>query len=398
MLLFLDNPFSAFPRAAQHAVVRRRPGILTGKIPDSRAHRAPSGNAGGEGFRASLGRRMLFRIVVCAVVVLAALPARAQPGVPGEFYEGKTITLVTSTGVGGTYDVIARLIARHMPRHIPGNPAMIVQNMPGGGNVLATNYMFAIAPKDGTTIATIHNAMPLHQVLDGQGVRYDARKFNWLGSTGPENEVILVWHSAGIKTLQDLMSREVILGGTGAGSGIVIIPTVMNNLLGTRFKIVTGYKSSEDVNLALQRGEVEARAFSWGSITAQRPDWIAEKKIVVLAQAGAHREKDLPDVPLLSELSTTEEQRQILQLISSAPGLGHPFIAPPGVTADRVATLRNAFDSTMKDKAFLADADKLMIEIDPVSAEEVARIVADTIDAPPEVIGKAKAAMATPAR
>jgi tripartite-type tricarboxylate transporter receptor subunit TctC len=187
-------------------------------------------------------------------LVLAALQCRlAAAQTPAEFYKGKTISLITSTGVGGAYDVVARLVARYMPRYIPGNPTIIVQNMPGGGNVLATNYMFNLAPKDGTAIATIHSAMPLQQVLDAGGVRYDADQFNWLGSTGAQNEVVLVWHTAGIKTLQEATERPIILGGTGAGAGIVILPTVMNNLLGTKFKIVTGYRSSEDVNLGLRR-------------------------------------------------------------------------------------------------------------------------------------------------
>src|ERR1700691_6107034 len=173
-----------------------------------------------------------------ALAVLQCRPATAQT--PAEFYKGKTITLITSTGVGGTYDVVARLVARYMPHYIPGNPTMIVQNMPGGGNVIATNYMYNIAPKDGTAIATIHSAMPLQQALDAGGVRYDSDQFNWLGSTGSQNEVILVWHSAGIKTLEQVAEKEIILGGTGSGAGIVLLPVLVNNLLGTKFKIVTG--------------------------------------------------------------------------------------------------------------------------------------------------------------
>jgi len=336
---------------------------------------------------------MIRCIVFGAVAVLTAFSARADP-----YFHGKTIAVVTSTGAGGTYDVTARLIARHMPRYIPGNPTMIVQNMPGGGNVLATNFMYAVAPRDGTTIASIHNAIPLHQVLDGRGVRYDAAKFNWLGSTGPETEVIIVWHTAGVGRIDQAKEKELILGGTGAGSGLVIIPTAMNNLLGTKFKMVMGYKSSEDINLALQRGEVQARAFSLVSITSQRADWIKEKKISFLVQVGAKRDKDLPDVPLLTELAASDEQREILKLISSAPGLGRPYIAPPGVPADRLAILRNAFDATLKDKAFLAEAEKLQMDIDPMRADETARIVGDVINAPPDLVAKAKAAMGSPDR
>jgi len=324
----------------------------------------------------------MIRCIVAAVfALLVALPAYAQ-----SFYEGKTITIVTSTGVGGTYDVTARLISRHMPRFIPGKPNMVVQNMPGGGNVLATNFMYTIAPKDGTSIATVHNAMPLHQVLGGQGVRFDAAKFEWLGSSGAENEVILVWHTTGIRTLDEVKKREVILGGTGAGSGIVIIPRLMNALLGTRFKIVTGYKSSEDVNLALQRGEIEARAFSLISITAQRGEWLRDKKITILAQVGAKRAHEIPDIPLVTELARSEDDRQIFKLMSSAPGLGRPYLTPPGVPADRLAILRSAFEATMKDKTFLAEAEKLQIDIDPIAAADITQLVLDTVNAPAAIV------------
>ncbi len=239
--------------------------------------------------------RLLVRMALCAI--LASSITQVRESAAADFYKGKAISLVTSTGVGGTYDVVARLIARYMPRYIPGTPTTIVQNMPGGANVLATNYMYNIAPKDGTVIATIHSAMPLHQVLDPTGVHYDARMFGWLGSAGPQNEAILVWRTTGIETIAQATQREIILGGTGAGSGIVIIPAVMNSLLGTKFKIVTGYRTSEDVNLGMERGEIQARAFSISSIASQHPDWLSEHKVTVLAQAGARRDKLLPDVP-----------------------------------------------------------------------------------------------------
>jgi tripartite-type tricarboxylate transporter receptor subunit TctC len=335
----------------------------------------------------------LARILGCALLLSAGSPAAAETAAAAGFYKGKTITLITSTGVGGTYDVVARLVARYMPRYIPGNPTMIVQNMPGGGNVLATNYMFNIAPKDGTAIATIHSAMPLQQVLDAGGVRYDADKFNWLGSTGPQNEVILVWHTAGVKTIEQATEKEVILGGTGAGAGIVILPMVVNNLLGTKFKIVTGYRTSEDVNLGLERGEVQARAFGIDSITSQHPDWFTQHKVAFLCQSGAKRDKRLPDVPLVTELAKNDEQRRIFKLISSAPALGQPYVAPPGVPADRLTALRDAFAATLKDKGFLADAERISFSIDAMSADEVAQIVHETTHAPPDIIAKAKAAI-----
>ena len=327
-----------------------------------------------------------------AATPLAAL-AEQHSSSAADYDKGKTITLITSTGPGGTYDLVARLIARHMPRYIPGHPAMIVENMPGGGNVLATNYMFNIAPQDGTAIATIHSAMPLHQVLDPAGVRYDADKFGWLGSTGPQNEVVFVWHSVGITTLQDATRRQIVLGGTGVGSTLVILPTVMNNLLGTRFRIVTGYRTSEEVNIGMERGEVQARAFSIDSIVSQHPDWIADHKIVFLVQAGAKRAKAIPDVPLLTELAGTEDQRKIFKLISSAPALGQPYVAPPGVPAQRLAILRQAFTATLIDPAFLADAKKIRFAVEPMSAADVTQIVYDTVHAPADIVAKAKAAM-----
>ncbi len=327
------------------------------------------------------------------VLALAAASAGAQTAGEAEFYQGKTITLITSTGVGGTYDVVARLIARHMPRHIPGDPTIIVQNMPGGGNVLATNYMYNIAPRDGTAIASVHSAIPLQQVLDPRGVHYDADKFNWLGSTGSQNEAILVWHNAGIKTIAQATRKQVVLGGTGARAGITLLPMAVNHLLGTKFKIVAGYRTSEDVNLAMERGEIQARAFSIGSIESQHPDWISAHEVVLLAQSGAKRDKSIPDVPLLTELATSDEQRQIFKLIASAPALGQPYLAPPGVAADRLAVLRAAFAATLKDPAFLADAAKIHFAIEPMSGDEVAKIVDETVHAPSDIIAEAKRAM-----
>jgi tripartite-type tricarboxylate transporter receptor subunit TctC len=258
--------------------------------------------------------------------------------------------------------------------------------------------MYNIAPRDGTALATVHSAMPVHQVLNGQGVRFDADKFSWLGSTGPQNEMIIVWHTAGIRTLEQAKQKEVILGGTGVGSGIVIIPMIMNSLLGTKFKIVTGYRTSEDINIGMQRGEVEARAFSIGSIAAQHPDWITEKKVDFLAQVGTRRDKLFPDVPLLTEFAKLEEQRGIFRLVSMTPALGQPYLAPPGVPPERLAILRKAFDATLRDKAFLADASKVRFDIDPMGAAEVTQIVHETVAAPPDLIAKARAAMGLPDR
>ncbi len=333
-------------------------------------------------------------IVPAALAAVLALPFSGTARAEDPFYKGKTVTVVTSTGAGGQYDTIARAISRHMKRHLVGNPTMIVQNMPGGGNVLATNFMFNIAPKDGTTIATLHNAMPLHQVLDGRGVRFDARKFSWLGSTGAENSGVFAWHTAGVKTVEDVMKKEITLGGTGAGSGIVIFPTVMNNLLGTKFKIVIGYKSSSEINVAMERGEIQSRAFGLSSVFAEYKDrWVTPKKIVFLAQVGLKRDKLLPDVPTLVELAKNPRDREIMKLIAAPTALGKPYTAPPGLPADRLKTLRDGFAATLRDKTFLAEMAKLSIDIEPMTAEETIQIVNDTVNAAPEIVAEAKKVM-----
>ena len=324
---------------------------------------------------------------------ISAEDARAQHGADDGFYKGRTVTIITSTGSGGGYDLVARLVARYMPKHLPGAPNMIVQNMPGGGNVVATNYMYEIAPKDGTAIAVINNAVPLNQVLDGRNVRFDASKFNWIGSTGGRNEAVFILSSAGISSVAELKQKEAILGGTGPGSSIVIFPAAMNSVLGTRFRIVTGYKSSTEVFLAMERGEVVARSGTLPSLQSGYPHWLAEKKIQFLAQVGLKRDRELPDVPLLTELAETDQQRRVLALISSPPALGQPYLAPPGVSIERVSMLRTAFSKTMADAEFVAYAAKGSIDITPLSGEDVARIVHDVVNADPDIIKRAREAL-----
>src|SRR5260370_34564924 len=261
-------------------------------------------------------------MLFCAIGSALCLPS-ARAETIESFYKGKTVTIVASTGVGGVCDLTARTVAKYMPKYIPGKPTMIVRNMPGGGHVLATNFMFSQAAKDGTFIAIVSNGMPLHQVLDGRGVRYDALKFNWLGSAGLSNLMTVAWHTSGVKTVDDVMTRELITAATGTGSNGFIYANAMNVVLGTRFKIVLGYKTSPEADLAMERGEAAARAgFSLSAIRQEHPDWITDKKVAVLVQVGAEREQDFADVPLMHELAKTAEQRRILALISSPVSLG----------------------------------------------------------------------------
>ena len=331
-------------------------------------------------------------LATAAAVIAGAASAQAQT--VEEFFKGKTITIVTSTGPGGAYDLAARTISRYMPKYLPGAPQFVIKNMPGGGHVLATNYMFTQAPKDGTVIATVSNGIPTHQVLDGKGVRFDARKFQWIGSTGISNLLTVAWAQSGVKTIEDVMKREIITGATGTGSGTYMYPSVMNSVLGTKFKIVLGYTSSQEVDLAMERGEVVARSgASYRGFLAERPEWIKQAKLSILTQVGAQREADLPDVPLMDELGKTPEQRALLKLVSSPVAMGRPYLTAPEVPADRVAALRRAFDAVMQDQEFLAEAKKLELDLNPISGERIAQIVSETIDAPSDVLAKAKEAL-----
>ena len=309
------------------------------------------------------------------------------------FYKGKSLTIVTSTGAGGGYDLVARLIARHLPKAVPGIAGIVVQNMPGGGNLRAANYMFEIAPKDGTVIGVVENAIPLKQVLEPTNVRFDVTKFNRIGSTGGHNEVIMALGSAGVRSVEDLKTREVVLGGTGPGSSIVVYPAAMNSVLSTRFKIVTGYTSSSEIYLAMDRGEVVARSGTVPSINIWHPGWVAQGKIKVLAQVGLKRDPQMPDIPLISELADTPEQRDVLSLISSPAALGQPYYAPPGVPAERIALLRAAFMDTLRDPDLLAEAAKIQAEIEPMSGELLTQIILSVIGAPSNIVEKARAAI-----
>jgi tripartite-type tricarboxylate transporter receptor subunit TctC len=336
-------------------------------------------------------------VAVCALAAaLSGPPARAES--IESFYKGKTLTIVVSTGVGGVFDLTARTVAKYIPKYIPGAPTVIVKNMPGGGHVLATNFMFNQAARDGTFIGLVINSMPLHQVLDGRGVRFDTTKFNWLGSAGLSNLMTVAWQSAGVKTIDDVMTRELVTAATGTGSNGFIYPNAMNVVLGTKFKIVLGYKSSPEADLAMVRGEAQARAgFSLSAIQQEHPDWIADKKVAFLVQVGAEREPDFPGVPLMHELAKTPDQARVLALISSPVSLGRPFFTTPDTPPERVAALRQAYEATMRDADFLAEARQLNLDIKPMGGERVTEIVAETVNVPAELIGKAKAVLDVPA-
>jgi tripartite-type tricarboxylate transporter receptor subunit TctC len=337
--------------------------------------------------------RMRAAAAACMIAAIAAHPARAQT--PAEFFAGKTVTLICSAAAGGAVDLNARQVAKHIARFIPGNPTVVVRNMPGGGHLLATNFLYNQAPKDGTHIGTFINMMPLHQVTGGQGVHFDTAKFNWLGSTGVSNLTIMVWHTAGVKTIEDVKKREVLLGATGVGSGSYLYGYALNQILGTRFKMVTGYKGIADIDLATERGEVQGRSgASLSGLLKEHPEWLKSGKMFPLVQIGTQRDKLYPDVPLLQELEATPEQREILKVIASPVMIGRPYVAPPGVPADRVEALRKAFWTAMQDAEFHKEAAALSLELNPVDGPTLAKIVQDTLNTPADLLAKVKPLLA----
>jgi tripartite-type tricarboxylate transporter receptor subunit TctC len=301
--------------------------------------------------------------LAAAALLLAAPASQAE-----DFYKGKTLNLIISTGVGGSNNLNARLLLRHMVKHIPGNPDFVAKNMPGGGHVRAANYLYNVAPKDGTYIGALVRFYVLHQALGGKSVRYDARKYNYLGSTGHSNVTVQAWKTSGVTSIQQVMEKELIVGGTGTGSGTVIFPNVLNTLAGTKFRIVSGYKSGHAIDLAMERGEVQGRlGNTFESIRAVHPDWLKNGTVNILLQIGLEKEEDYPNIPLALDLVKDPQKKKVMALYSGVIAVGSPIFTNNGVPKAQVDALRAAFDATMKDKAYLAEAAKVRFEIRPTS-------------------------------
>ncbi len=328
-------------------------------------------------------------LMVTALVCGAASVADAQG--PADFYKGKTVDLMIGYSVRGGYDVYARLIARHLGKHIPGNPIVTPKNMDGAGSLRLANWLYNVAPKDGLVFGTIGRGTGFDPLLGSKTAQFEGPKFNWIGSANDEVSVCVVWNGrTKITKFEDLLTTELTVGGTGAAADTDQFPRIINGVLGTKMKIVTGYPGGNDVNLALERGEVDGRCgWSWSSVESTRKSWVTDKKITILMQLSLKKHPDLPDIPLITDLAKTDEQRQILKLIFARQPLGRPFLAPPGVPQDRVTALRKAFMDTMKDKEFLAEANKAQLEITPVEGDAVQKLVAEIYQTPPAVVKKA---------
>ena len=337
---------------------------------------------------------MRINAIARAAAMLALMPAAIVAAqTSADFYKGRNIEMYIGYSVGGAYDLYARVISRHMGKDIPGSPTFVPKNMEGAGSLRLANWLYRVAPKDGTAIGTIGRGIAFDPLLVGKGDQFDATKFNWLGSANNEVSVCVAMQGSGITKFEDLYTKELTVGGTGSSADTDQFPRVLNNVLGTNFKIVAGYPGGNDVVLAMERGEVKGRCgWSWSSVKSTHKSWIEEKKMVVLAQLSLNKHPELPDVPLVMDLAKNDEQRAILKLVFARQVMGRPYLAPPELPADRVALLRKAFSDTMKDKDFLTDAEKSQLEINPVSGEEVEKLVKEVYATPADIIAKAKAA------
>jgi len=317
------------------------------------------------------------------LAALAATPAAAQ-----------NVNLVVGFSPGASYDIYMRTLARHLGKHLPGNPTVVPQNMAGAGSLRAANFLFNAAPKDGTTIGMFARGLAMQPLLDSSGVQYDARKFNWIGSLTSDVSMVLSWHTSPFKSLEDARAQEMIVAGTGSGADSVIFPYILNGVLNTKFKVVTGYPGANDFLLAVERGEADGTAgVSWSSISSGKADWISGKKINLLVQLGMKKHPDMGTTPLVMEYAKTDFERSVLELIFARQDMAYPVVAPPGVPAERVAMLRRAFAAVMKDPEYLADARKQQLDTDFMRGEDIAKLVERIYASPAAVVARARTAL-----
>jgi tripartite-type tricarboxylate transporter receptor subunit TctC len=335
---------------------------------------------------------VMIAMAIATVGVFAVSSGVFAQGV-GDFYKGRDIDLYIGYSVGGAYDLYARVIGRHLGAHIVGNPTPVPKNFEGAGSLRLANFLYRVAPQDGSAIGTIGRGIAFDPLLIGQGDAFDAQKFSWIGSANNEVSVCVARSDSGIAKFEDLFTKELTVGGTGTSADTDQFPRVLNHVLGTHFKIVEGYPGGNDVMLAMERGEVQGRCgWSWSSVKSTHKSWIDDNSMTVLVQLSLSKHPELPDVPLVMDFAKTDKQRQILKMVFARNVMGRPYLAPPNLPADRLAVLRDAFMATMVDKDFLAEADKTQLEINPVSGADVDALVKDVYATPTDVVAEAKAA------
>ena len=320
---------------------------------------------------------------------LGAASARADA--ISNFYQGRTITIVVCTSAGGDYDSRTRLVARTLGKYIPGNPNVVVQNMPGGGGIVAANYVYNVAPQDGTYLGAIQQQTSMAQMFGLKGVNYDIGKFSYIGNTSTSPTVLVAWYKSEVETLGDAQQKQLIVGATGAGSGSVQVPHMLDAILGTKFKVVAGYPGGNEINLAMEKGEVGGRLTqNWAGWKSERPDWVAGGKLNILAQAGQNPSPDLPKTPLISSFARSEEGKAVIDFFFSNDGVGRVIAAGPAVPNDRIAALQKAFISAVSDPMFRADAARQRTQIDAMSGAEVAKRMRRVLATPRSIIDAAR--------
>lgn len=335
-----------------------------------------------------------YRYAFAAGLLAAGLVVQSGTAPAEDYFAGKTITINVGLPPGGGYDLYARLLAQFWGRHIPGHPNIIVQNRPGAGSVRAANYVYDVASKDGTQLALTLNVTPIFQVLGVSGVKYDVRKMNWIGNMVNLPGLMVVWHTAPAKTMAEVRKKQLIVGTTGGKQGeAYIYAKMMKAFTGSKLKIIGGYQGSQALNPALERGEIQGRALSWNSLMISKPDWIRKKLVLPLVQVALKKDPHLPNVPLLVDFATSKDARKVLELISSTATFSRAVWGPPGMDPKIVAMLRKAFDDTMKDPAYIADATKRKFEVSPDSGAEVQAVADKMLSLPPHVVKIAREAM-----
>jgi len=338
-------------------------------------------------------------LVVCLGVMPAiVMPAMAQT--PGQFYTGKQINFIIGYPAGSGYDIYGRLLASHLGGHIPGQPTIVPQNMPAAGSLGATNYIYTRAPRDGTVIGAINRSVPLAPLLQtvaAGSINFDPLKFTWLGSMSKEFTIGFVWSASGVNSFDDLRKHEVTTGTAAVTADGFVFPNMMNRMLGTKLKIILGYPGTKEVYLAVERGELDGYfGGTLSSLLGSYPGWITDGKIKILVQIALEKAPQLPDVPLLSDFVRSDAERQALKLVLSPQLMGRPYLAPPDLPEDRAQALRAAFDATMKDPSFLADASKLSVDVSPMSGAEIVQLLKDIYATPQDVVALARDALKTP--
>jgi tripartite-type tricarboxylate transporter receptor subunit TctC len=345
-----------------------------------------------------MNRARSLRLAAAVGAALGAAPLAPAPAMsgaaptPAEFYNGRTINLIIGYAPGGGYDLYGRVLAQHMSRHIPGNPKIIPQNMPGAGSLKAATYVFSVGRKDGTVIGTFARNMAISQLVGH--ANFDTRQFSWIGSITRDTSLCVSWHTSPIKTWDDVMAKQFTVGGEGADADPDIFAKLYKNLFGANFRLASGFPGTSNIALGMQRGEVQGFCgLSWSTLKSQHPDWLREKRVNLLIQAAPVKDPELPDVLMASDLVRNEEQKQILDFAVVSQTIARPIAAPPGIPADRKAALRAAFDATMKDPVFLADAKRLQLDVRPVSGADVDAMIAELYKTPKDVVAKAARAM-----